>query len=234
MYADLKEKVYRANLDLVAHGLVTLTWGNASALSSDRRCFAIKPSGVPYQSIGPDDIVLVDLATGAVLEGVHRPSSDTPTHRVVYLSFSGIGGVTHTHSPRATSFAQACHEIPCLGTTHADHFCGPVPVTRGLTPNEIETDYEVSTGRVIAERFVDLDPQAVPAVLVARHGPFTWGRTAAEAVANAVALEAVADMALGTLNLNPGLRPIDSALLDKHHARKHGSCAYYGQTPVRS
>ena len=225
----LKADVCQANLDLVAQGLVTLTWGNVSGLSKDGKHFVIKPSGVSYDSMRPKHMVVVSVHTGEVVEGDLRPSSDTPTHRLLYQQFAGIGGITHTHSTRATSFAQARREIPCYGTTHADHFYGPVPLTRPLTREEIEEAYELNTGRVIVERFADLDPVAMPGVLVASHAPFAWGHDAADSVKNAVALEAVADMALGTLALAPHTGPVESYLLDKHYFRKHGKNAYYGQ-----
>lgn len=229
MLEQLKQQVCQANLDLVAHGLVTLTWGNVSGLSDDRELFAIKPSGVPYDDMRPEHMVVVSVATGEVVDGDLKPSSDTATHRLLYQSFAGVGGVTHTHSTRATSFAQARREIPCFGTTHADHFYGAVPVARPLTEQEINEAYELNTGHVIVERFADLDPLAVPGVLVASHAPFTWGKDAAASVTNAVALEAMADMALGTLALAPDMPPVEQYLLDKHYFRKHGEGAYYGQ-----
>jgi L-ribulose-5-phosphate 4-epimerase len=227
---DLKQQVCQANLDLVAHGLVTLTWGNVSGLSADGAHFVIKPSGVAYDAMRPEHMVVVSVESGAVVDGKLKPSSDTPTHRVLYQRFAGIGGITHTHSTRATVFAQARREIPCFGTTHADHFYGPVPVTRPLTAAEITEAYELNTGLVIVERFAALDPLAVPGVLVASHAPFAWGKNAADSVKNAVTLEAVADMALGTLALEPGMGPVESYLLDKHYFRKHGKDAYYGQS----
>jgi L-ribulose-5-phosphate 4-epimerase len=226
---DLKAEVCQANLDLVAHGLVTLTWGNVSGRSADGDYLVIKASGVAYDVMGPEHMVAVSMATGEVAEGTLRPSSDTPTHRLLYQEFAGVGGITHTHSTRATAFAQARREIPCFGTTHADHFYGTVPVTRPLTRKEIEEAYELNTGRVIVERFAGLDPLAMPGVLVASHAPFAWGKDAADSVKNAVALEAVADMALGTLALAPHTGPVESYLLDKHYFRKHGRDAYYGQ-----
>lgn len=229
MLEDLKQQVWKANLDLVAHGLVTLTWGNVSGLSDDRQLFAIKPSGVDYDELRPEHIVIVSVETGEVVEGDLKPSSDTPTHRILYQEFEGIGGVTHTHSTKATSWAQARRPIPCWGTTHADHFYGEVPITRPLTQQEIEEDYEGNTGLVIVETFSELDPAAVPGVLVASHAPFAWGPTAAKSVQNAVALEAVADMALGTLALEPAMPAVEQYLLDKHYFRKHGAGAYYGQ-----
>jgi L-ribulose-5-phosphate 4-epimerase len=228
MLEPLKQQVCQANLDLAAHGLVTLTWGNVSGISDDRRHVVIKPSGVPYDEMRPEHMVVVDLE-GRVVEGRLRPSSDTPTHVLLYQHFSGIGGITHTHSRYATIFAQARVEIPCFGTTHADHFFGPVPVTRPLTEEEVNEAYEINTGRVIIECFGDLDAAAMPAVLVAGHAPFTWGKDVAESVKNAIALEAVADMALGVLRLRPDAPPLESYVLDKHYQRKHGPDAYYGQ-----
>lgn len=230
MLDELKQQVCQANLDLVAHGLVTLTWGNASAISADRKLLVIKPSGVAYDAMRPEQMVVVDVASGDVVEGNLKPSSDAPTHRVLYQRFPGVGGIAHTHSPRATAFAQARRDIPCFGATHADHFYGPVPVTRPLTEAEIQSEYEWNTGLVIVERFTGLDPLAVPGVLVASHAPFAWGKDVAESVANAVALETVAGMALDTLALAPGAPPVEPYLLDKHYLRKHGKDAYYGQT----
>jgi L-ribulose-5-phosphate 4-epimerase len=228
MLEALKEAVCRANLELVEHGLVTLTWGNVSGISSDRQHVVIKPSGVPYDVMAPEHMVVVDL-DGKVVEGTLRPSSDTPTHVLLYREFGAIGGITHTHSTHATIFAQARREIPCLGTTHADHFFGPVPVTRPLTEAELDAGYEVNTGTVIVERFKDLDPVAMPAVLVAGHAPFAWGKDVAESVKNAVALEAVAEMALGTFALVQKPVTLEPYVLDKHYQRKHGPNAYYGQ-----
>jgi L-ribulose-5-phosphate 4-epimerase len=225
MLDDLKQQVCQANLALVAHGLVTLTWGNVSGLSADRRHMVIKPSGVPYEALKPEHMV----ETGEVVEGAMRPSSDTPTHRLLYQNFSAIGGVAHSHSPKAAAFAQARREIPCYGTTHADHFFGPVPVTRPLAERKVEQAYELNTGRVIVERFADLDPVAMPAVLLPGHAPFTWGKDADDAVTNAAALEAVAAMALDTLLLDPHAEPLERHVLNKHYNRKHGKDAYYGQ-----
>lgn len=225
---ELKEKVWRANLDLVKHNLVTLTWGNVSGYDQEERIVAIKPSGVSYEEIMPDDIVIVDLE-GQIIEGTLIPSSDTPTHLELYKAFAGISAVAHTHSEYATLFAQANREIPCLGTTHADYFKGPVPVTRLIRKKEVDSDYEVNTGKVIIERFSDLDPHEMPAVLVSGHGPFTWGRTPDEAVKNSMVLEKVAQMAWGTLSLNPKCDQIPEYLLHKHHRRRHGPDAYYGQ-----
>ncbi|HMP06065.1 MAG TPA: L-ribulose-5-phosphate 4-epimerase AraD [Lacipirellulaceae bacterium] len=229
MLEEVKQRVCQANLDLVAHGLVTLTWGNVSELADDGEHMVIKPSGVPYADMRPEHMTVVHVESGQVVEGDLKPSSDAPTHRVLYQRLAGIGGTTHTHSTHATMFAQARREIPCYGTTHADHFYGPVPVTRPLTAAEIAEAYEWNTGVVIAERFAAIDPLAVPGVLVASHAPFAWGRDAAESVKNAVALEAVAEMALGSLALAPDLSAVEQHLLDKHYFRKHGKDAYYGQ-----
>ncbi len=228
MLQQLREEVCRANRALVAHDLVTLTWGNVSGRSADGQYVVIKPSGIPYEQLQPDHLVTVDL-DGRVVDGTLRPSSDTPTHVCLYRAFPQIGGITHTHSPRATAFAQARVGIPCLGTTHADHFFGTVPITRALTAREVAEAYEAHTGRVIVERFADLDPLAMPAVLVAGHAPFVWGRDAAESVANAVALEAVAAMAQATWALRRDAPLLETHVLDKHHQRKHGAGAYYGQ-----
>jgi L-ribulose-5-phosphate 4-epimerase len=224
----LKEEVCRCNRELARCGLVTLTWGNASGIDRRRNLVVIKPSGVPYDQLEPESMVVVDL-DGNVVDGRLRPSSDTPSHLAMYRGFPQIGGITHTHSRYATMFAQARREIPCLGTTHADHFFGPVPVTRPLIESEVTTDYEGNTGRVIVERFADLDPIAVPGVLVAGHGPFAWGRDAADSVHNAVALEAVAEMAIGTWLVDRDAPPLESYILEKHNHRKHGPDAYYGQ-----
>ncbi|MEX0652712.1 MAG: L-ribulose-5-phosphate 4-epimerase AraD [Phycisphaeraceae bacterium] len=230
MLDALKQAVCQANLDLVAHGLVTLTWGNVSGIDRATGHVVIKPSGVGYDRMRPEQMVVVDL-DGNVVEGELRPSSDTPTHLLLYKAFETLGGITHTHSTHATTFAQAREPIPCYGTTHADHFAGPVPVTRPLTADEVEQAYEHHTGQVIIERFAELglDPAALPAVLVAGHAPFAWGDDAAASVKNAVALEAVAQMALGMRTLNPTPPQLESYVLDKHHQRKHGPHAYYGQ-----
>jgi len=228
MLEQLKAEVCEANLELVRRGLVTLTWGNVSAINQDRDLVVIKPSGVSYEEMRPEHMVVVDPA-GKVVEGDLRPSSDTASHVLLYKHFGGIGGVTHTHSCRATAFAQARVELPCFGTTHADHFCGPVPVTRPLTPEEVESAYEANTGRVIVERFAQLEPLDMPAVLVAGHAPFTWGRNAAEAVKNAVALEAVAEIAIATMAIRADAPNLENYVLEKHYRRKHGENAYYGQ-----
>jgi L-ribulose-5-phosphate 4-epimerase len=228
MPSDLKEAVCKANLALVRAGLVTLTWGNVSGIDRRHGRVAIKPSGVPYEQLEPRHIVVVDL-DGKVVEGELRPSSDTRTHLLLYRQFGEIGGIAHTHSRHASMFAQARREIPCLGTTHADYFHGPVPVTRVLTESEVAGDYEAATGRIIVERFAQLDPMAIPGVLVAGHGPFTWGRTAIESVDAAIALEAIAEMALGTWQLDPHLPELEAHLSEKHYRRRHGPSAYYGQ-----
>jgi len=228
MLEQLKADVCQANLDLVRHGLVTLTWGNVSGIDRRRGLVVIKPSGIGYDEMTPERMVVVDLQ-GNVVEGELRPSCDTPAHVVLYSHFEVVGGITHTHSTRATIFAQARVEIPCLGTTHADHFHGPVPVTRPLTQQEVETDYEANTGRAVVERFAELDPLTMPAALVAGHAPFAWGADAAESVVNAVALEAVAQMAIGTMTIRGDAPPLESYVLQKHYRRKHGADAYYGQ-----
>lgn len=230
---SLQERVYEANMALVEHGLVVLTWGNASEIDREQGIFGIKPSGVPYQELRPEHIVLVDLE-GKVVEGNLRPSSDTPTHLVLYQRFERIGGIVHTHSRYATAWAQAMRPLPCFGTTHADAFYGAVPCTRPLTDDEIAGDYERHTGLVILETFqnLGLDPLQVPAVLVAQHAPFVWGETVAKAVETAVTLEEVAAMALWTQVAQEAwhkLSPVPQALLDKHFWRKHGEGAYYGQ-----
>jgi len=228
MYETLKQQVCDANLDLQKHGLVVFTWGNVSGIDRSHGVIAIKPSGISYEKLTPETIVLVDL-DGRVVEGDLRPSSDTPTHVELYRGFPGIGGVCHTHSTYATMWAQAEREIPCFGTTHADYFYGPVPVTDTLVRDEIEGPYEQNTGRVIVRRFAKLDPLQMPAVLVANHGLFTWGRDPAQSVENAVVLEQVALMAYGTLLVNSRQNGISQALLDRHYLRKHGKKAYYGQ-----
>ncbi|NQU76883.1 MAG: L-ribulose-5-phosphate 4-epimerase [Planctomycetes bacterium] len=230
MLEELKQAVFQANADLVAHNLITLTWGNASGIDRGGGLVVIKPSGVSYEAMSPADMVVVDL-DGKVVEGRYRPSSDTPSHLQIYIAWPKVAGVVHTHSCCATAFAQACRAVPCLGTTHADQFYGEVPVTRPLTAEEVQAQYELNTGKVIVEcfRLGRLDPMAIPGVVVANHGPFTWGGDADEAVKNAVALEAVAKMALATMQINPQVTPLARYILDKHYFRKHGPDAYYGQ-----
>jgi len=229
--SELREQVLEANRGLVSAGLVTLSFGNASGVDRAAGVMVIKPSGVPYASLRLQDMVVVSLDDGRIVEGELRPSSDTPTHLVLYRRYPALGGVVHTHSSHASGWAQARRAIPCLGTTHADHFDGPVPVTRGMTRAEIDGAYEHETGVVIVETLdaLGLDPLHMPGALVASHGPFTWGPDAATAVANAVALEAVAAMAEQTLALRPDITAIDAALLRRHFDRKHGVGAYYGQ-----
>jgi L-ribulose-5-phosphate 4-epimerase len=226
---ELRERVVDANVQLVRAGLVTLTFGNASAADRDAGVIAIKPSGVPFDALRPEDIPVLDLATGAAVAGELRPSSDTPTHLVLYRAFGSVGGIVHTHSPYATAWAQACRPIPCLGTTHADHFSGPVPVTRALAAEEIADAYEEATGAAIVETMAGVDPLSMPGILVCSHGPFTWGASATEAVENAVALETVAASSYRALRIASDVGPIDDALLAKHFARKHGAGSYYGQ-----
>ncbi len=228
MHEQLKERVCKANLELVEHKLIVFTWGNVSEIDRQAGIVAIKPSGVDYDELTADKIVVLDL-DGNIVDGEFRSSSDTATHLELYRNFEGIGGICHTHSCYATMWAQACKEIPCLGTTHADHFNGPIPVTRIMTPQEIKKDYELNTGKVIVRRFEGIDPMQIPAVLVANHGPFTWGCDGHDAVRNAVVLEHVTQMALGTLQINPQQDEIPQSLLDKHYLRKHGKNAYYGQ-----
>jgi len=224
----LREEVLEANLELVRRGLVLYTFGNASGISRERGLIIIKPSGKPYETMKPEDLVAVDL-DGNVVEGSLRPSSDLATHLVLYKAFPAIGGVAHTHSRFATSWAQAQRDIPCLGTTHADYFHGPVPVTKPLRPSEIRSAYELNTGHAIVRRFAKLDPMHFPGVLVSGHAPFCWGSTPAEAAHNAVVVEEIAAMALHAIKANPRIRSISKQLLDKHFFRKHGSGAYYGQ-----
>ena len=227
MVEQLKEQVLQANLDLVKHGLVVFTWGNVSAIDRENDLVVIKPSGVPYNRLKVNDMVVLNLY-GQVVEGTLNPSSDAPTHLVLYRQFPGISGIVHTHSNWATSWAQAGRSIPALGTTHADYFYGEIPCTRKLTGDEVLGNYEIETGKVIVETFRGLDPVQVPGVLVNNHGPFSWGTSADNAVHNAVVMEEVAKMAFRTLVLNPGTQ-MDQFLLDKHFLRKHGSNAYYGQ-----
>ena len=232
MLEQLKQEVYEANLDLVKKGMVIYTWGNVSGIDRESGLVVIKPSGVDYGAMRPEDMVVVDL-NGAVVEGRWRPSSDTPTHLALYQSFPAVGGITHTHSTFAVAFAQAGLPIPALGTTHADYFYGDIPCTRSLTAAEIQAAYEKNTGLVIAETFQGKDPLAVPGVLVKGHGPFTWGKNAAESVYHAVVLDKVAEMALHTLSLSPAAPRVPQHLLDKHYFRKHGANAYYGQGNVK-
>jgi len=225
---SLRAEVCEANLEVVRRGLVLYTFGNASGISRGEGLVVIKPSGVAYDTLRPADLVITDL-DGRIVEGNLKPSSDLPTHLALYRAFQTIGGVVHTHSRYATAWAQAGREIPCLGTTHADYFHGPVPVTEVMRPDEIESDYEWNTGAVILRRFEGLDPMAKPGVLVAGHAPFAWGRTPAEAAHNAVALEEIACLAYHALTINPAASAISDALRDKHFLRKHGPNAYYGQ-----
>lgn len=234
MLEQLKKRVCQANLNLVEEGLVIQTWGNASGIDRARGLVVIKPSGVAYDGMKPGQMVVVSLKTGRVVEGKLKPSSDTPTHLVLYRAFPTIGGVVHTHSLYATAWAQARRKIPAYGTTQADYWFGEVPCTRALTPREIRNDYEVNTGRVIVETFRKSNPLEHPAVLVAGHGPFTWGRDVAEAVHNAGVLEFIARLAGETLRLNPKTKPISPVLLGKHFLRKHGAGAYYGQKKWRN
>jgi L-ribulose-5-phosphate 4-epimerase len=229
--AGLRDEVWRANLALVRAGLVTLAFGNASGVDRGAGVMVIKPSGVPYDELRPETLVAVALDDGEVVRGELRPSSDTPTHLALYRRYPEIGGIVHTHSIEATAWAQARRPIPALGTTHADHFHGPVPVSRPLTVAEIDGAYEVETGRVIIETLetAGLEALDMPAVIVASHGPFTWGASATAAVENAIALEAVAAMAARTFALKPQPEPLEAALLERHHRRKHGAGAYYGQ-----
>lgn len=225
---QLKQQVYEANMDLPRYGLVTFTWGNVSAIDRARGWVAIKPSGVAYDSMGVDDIVVVDLS-GKAVEGKWRPSSDTATHLALYQRYPSIGGVVHTHSTHATAWAQAGRAIPALGTTHADYFFGDIPCTRGLSEEEVQGEYELNTGKVIIETLGDAEPLHNPGVVVWQHGPFAWGKDAHDAVHNAVVLEEVARMAWIAQGINPQLQPVDRYLLNKHFMRKHGPNAYYGQ-----
>lgn len=231
MLEQLKQMVCDANRQLVREGLVVQTWGNVSGVDRATGHLVIKPSGVPYDMMCPDLMVVVSLETGNVVEGDLRPSSDTPTHLVLYRGFSDIGGIAHTHSLYATAWAQARREIPPLGTTHADYFHGPVPCTRLLTTKEIKYDYEVNTGRVIMERFKKSDPLHFPGVLVASHAPFAWGTSVEKAIENAIVLEHLARLASETLRVRSSVKPMPRALLGKHFLRKHGPNAYYGQKP---
>jgi len=228
MHEEIRKAVCEANIELQTQKLVFCSWGNVSGIDRAASVVAIKPSGVSYDQLTPDKMVLIDL-DGNVIEGNLKPSSDTPTHLELYRNFEAVGGICHTHSANATIWAQACKEIPCYGTTHADYFYGPIPVTEKMTADEIKSNYELNTGKVIVKRFADLDPMEMPAVLMANHGPFTWGKTPAEAVEAAVVLEQVAATALATIMLNPNQNQISKSLCDKHYLRKHGKNAYYGQ-----
>jgi len=225
----LTRAVWKANLDLVKEGLVIQTWGNASGIDRSRGLMVIKPSGVSYDLLKLEHMVVVSVHTGKVVQGKLRPSSDTPTHLELYRAFKEIGGIVHTHSLAATAWAQTRRDLPALGTTHADYFHGPIPCTRLMAPTEIQNDYELSTGRVIVETFAKRDPMACPAALVANHGPFTWGKTVTEAVHHAVVLEHLVRLAAETLRILPSAKPMQQVLLDQHFFRKHGPGASYGQ-----
>jgi L-ribulose-5-phosphate 4-epimerase len=227
MLEQLKEEVFKANLDLVKHGLVIFTWGNASGIDREKGLFVIKPSGVDYEIMKPSDMVVVDL-DGNVVEGTLKPSSDMPTHLFLYKHFIEIGGVVHTHSTYATAWAQAGLGIPNIGTTHADYFAGEIPCARQMTEEEIFSAYEMETGKVIIEAFLNLKPKEIPGVLVQNHGPFSWGKDVNDAVHNAVVMEQVAKMASISFAINPGLK-MNPLLIKKHYERKHGKNAYYGQ-----
>lgn len=231
MLTQLKQQVLEANLDLPRHKLVPFTWGNVSAVDRERGLVVIKPSGVEYEHMTAEDMVVVDLASGRTVEGAKKPSSDTATHLALYREFADIGGIVHTHSRHATIWAQAGLDIPAWGTTHADYFYGAIPCTRLMTQDEIEHDYELETGNVIIETFRrrDINPNAIPAVLVNAHGPFAWGKDAHNAVHNAVVLEEIAYMGIFSRQLTPGIHSMQRELLDKHYLRKHGQNAYYGQ-----
>lgn len=229
MLEKLKQEVLSANLMLPKYGLVTFTWGNVSAVDREKGIMIIKPSGVSYEEMTADDMTAVDIETGKTVEGKYKPSSDTPTHLELYRSFDGIGGIVHTHSRWATSFAQAGMGIIPMGTTQADYFYGTIPCTRAMTDEEIKGEYEKETGKVIIEAFKGIDPMTIPAVLVKSHGPFAWGTSAAEAVHNAVVLEEIAFMNYHAMTISPDTGAMQQTLLDKHYLRKHGENAYYGQ-----
>ncbi|WMY73951.1 L-ribulose-5-phosphate 4-epimerase [Buttiauxella selenatireducens] len=225
---QLKQQVFEANMALPRHGLVTFTWGNVSAIDRERQCIVIKPSGVAYEQMSADDMVVVDM-NGAAIEGKYRPSSDTATHLALYKQYPELGGVVHTHSTHATAWAQAGLSIPALGTTHADYFFGDIPCTRALTEQEVQGEYELNTGKVIIETLGEGNPLHTPGIVVYQHGPFAWGKDVDDAVHNAVVMEEVARMAWIARAINPALKPIDSYLMNKHFQRKHGAHAYYGQ-----
>lgn len=229
MLEELKKQVWAANMLLPRYNLVTFTWGNVSGIDRESGLMAIKPSGVEYDKLTPEDIVLVDIKTGKRAEGTLNPSSDTATHCKLYRSFENIGGIVHTHSRWATTFSQAGMGVPALGTTHGDYFYGEIPCTRKMTAEEIAGEYELETGRVIVESFAGKSPDDIPAVLVNSHGPFAWGTSPENAVHNAVVLEELCFMAWHSMQLNPGLKPMQQELLDRHYLRKHGENAYYGQ-----
>lgn len=231
MLEELKQKVFEANMELPRRNLVTYTWGNVSGIDREKGLVVIKPSGVEYEALKPQDLVVVDLYTGETVEGSLRPSSDTKTHLELYKAFETLGGIVHTHSPYAVAWAQAGQSIPCYGTTHADYFYGPIPCARHLSQEELEEDYEKGTGTVIIETFRSqgIDPAAVPGVICHSHGPFTWGKDPAQAVYHSVVLEEVAKMAALTRLVNPGAEPAPQRIQDKHYSRKHGPNAYYGQ-----
>lgn len=231
MFTELKERVFKANLDLVKEGLVVNTWGNASGRDRESGLIVIKPSGVSYKLMKPEDMVVIDIE-GKTIEGKFKPSTDAPTHLLLYKTFGSIGGVVHTHSTYATSWAQAGKSIPPLGTTHADHYYGAVPCSRKLTSDEVKNDYEINTGKIILEVLKDVDPMSVPSVLVNCHGPFCWGTDTENAVINAIALEEIARIAFYTVLLG-NKEPIDQDLLDKHYNRKHGNNSYYGQKKLK-
>ncbi len=228
MYEELRKAVYEANIELQTQKLVIYSWGNVSGIDRAAGIVVIKPSGVSYDELTPDKMVLLDL-DGNAIGGNLKPSSDAPTHLELYRNFKAVGGICHTHSRYATMWAQACREIPCFGTTHADYFYGSIPVTEAMTVDEIKSNYELNTGKVIVRRFAGIDPIQMPGVLVANHGPFTWGKKPAAAVEAAVVLEQIATTALGTIMINPNQSQIEKPLLDKHYLRKHGKNAYYGQ-----
>jgi L-ribulose-5-phosphate 4-epimerase len=229
MLKKLKEQVFQANLLLPKHGLVTFTWGNVSGIDREKGLVVIKPSGVAYETMKAKDMVVLELESGKVVDGELKPSSDTPTHLELYKAFPNIGGIVHTHSRWATSFAQAGRGIAALGTTHGDYFYGEIPCTRKMTEAEIQAEYEKETGTVIIETFKDKNPDAIPGVVVYSHGPFAWGKDAMDAAHNAVVMEEIAFMNIQTMTLNPSIQPMQQELLDKHYLRKHGANAYYGQ-----